>query len=288
MKNWFTANYIPTTIERSEVSNRVGRTIQRISKAYRDDGVYRIIHASALKFFDGTVGYHYYRHWHSPTRFSFQGEVYPYFHHNYNRTWRNERAVEVPIIWNTVNRYQGRNVLEIGNVLSHYFPVSHTIVDKYETATGVINLDVVDLDLKMKYDLIISISTLEHVGWDERPREPGKIERAIANLQRCLAPGGNIVVTLPVGYNTEMDRLLDCGEIRFANMYYMRRLGADNWVEVDRDGIEGATYDHLLMCSNAVMIGTFENEPLLGKKSDNWRNEKGGTVQLPEARDQGS
>ena len=56
---------------------------------------------------------------------------------------------------------------------------------------------------------IVSISTIEHVGWDETPRDPNKIPRALENLTtRCLAPGGEIVVTLPIGYNTYLDKLL--------------------------------------------------------------------------------
>jgi hypothetical protein len=43
-----------------------------------------------------------------------------------------------------VNKYVGRNVLEVGNVLSHYFPVHHDVLDKYEKAKGVINEDVVE------------------------------------------------------------------------------------------------------------------------------------------------
>ena len=56
---------------------------------------------------------------------------------------------------------------------------------------------------------IVSISTMEHVGWDETPRDPKKIPLALENLTtRCLAPGGEIVVTLPIGYNTYLDKLL--------------------------------------------------------------------------------
>ena len=55
---------------------------------------------------------------------------------------------------------------------------------------------------------IMSISTIEHVGWDETPRDPKKILLALENLTGCLASGGEIVVTLSIGYNTYLDRLL--------------------------------------------------------------------------------
>ena len=96
----------------------------------------------------------------------------------------NERAIEVPIVWKIVSEYSEGRILEVGNVLSHYFSVCHDILDKYEKADGVINQDVVNFWAPNKYELIVSISTLEHVGWDESPRDPNKILRAIENLKR--------------------------------------------------------------------------------------------------------
>jgi len=55
---------------------------------------------------------------------------------------------------------------------------------------------------------IVSISTIEHMGWDETPRDPKKIPLALENLIECLAPGGEVVVTLPMGYNIYLDKLL--------------------------------------------------------------------------------
>ena len=44
-------------------------------------------------------------------------------------------------------------LLEIGNVLSHYFKWDHDVVDKYEKVEGVINEDVVDFRPSKKYDI---------------------------------------------------------------------------------------------------------------------------------------
>ena len=41
------------------------------------------------------------------------------------------------------------------------------------------------------YDLIISISTLEHIGWDEAPRDDTKILRALDNLMSLLSENGD-------------------------------------------------------------------------------------------------
>lgn len=110
--------------------------------------------------------------------------------------------------------------------------MNYDILDKYEKADSVINQDVVGFHPSKNYELIVSISTLEHVGWDENPRNPYKILRAIENLKRCLATGGKLVVTLPLGYNFEMDRLFQGGRMQFTKQYYLRRISGDNkWVE---------------------------------------------------------
>src|SRR3990167_11221224 len=132
-----------------------------------------------------------------PTKtFTFQGSQYNYFFHKYNVAWRNERTVEIPIIKKFVDEYKGKNILEVGNVLSHYFLVRHDIIDKYEKAKNVFNQDITEYKLEKKYDLIISVSTLEHVGWEEKPKNPEKYEIAISCLKKMLAKKGKLLVTL--------------------------------------------------------------------------------------------
>jgi len=189
--------------------------------------------------------------------FTFQGKTYSYFSHPYNTTWNNERAVEIPIIWEIVKKHSGRNILEVGNVLSHYFPVDHEIVDKYEKAHGVINQDVVEFSSPKKYDLIISVSALEHVGWDESPRDPTKVLRAIENLKRHLSPEGEIVITLPLGYNPELDKLLREGKIQFTKRFCLKRTSeGDEWKEVNWDDIRNVKYgEPFPNAANGVVIG---------------------------------
>jgi SAM-dependent methyltransferase len=201
----------------------------------------------------------YYKAFKSGKTFTFQGRPYHYFYHTYNTTWKNERAIEVPIVLEIVQKNHGKRILEVGNVLSHYFPVSHDILDRYEKSEGVINKDVVDFQPSCKYDLIVSISTLEHVGWDETPREPGKILRAIENLRNCLAPEGEIVVTLPSGSNSEVDKLVKKGKIQFSKRYHLKRISKDNrWVEVDWNDISNAKYGTPFPFGNALIIGFIE------------------------------
>jgi SAM-dependent methyltransferase len=177
--------------------------------------------------------------------FRFQGKTYPYFYRRYNRTLDNERIVEVPIVWDEVKRHAPARVLEVGNVLTHYFPIKHEVVDKYEQASGVIHADVVDYEPGRRYDLIATISTLEHVGWDEEPRDPEKFLRAVEHLATLLAPGGTLLVTLPLGYNPEVDRFLADGRVPFTSVGYLKRDSRDNvWHEASWSEVAGTAYVH--------------------------------------------
>ena len=189
--------------------------------------------------------------------FSFQGHKYHYFYSFINSTWVSERSVEIPIVMEIIKKNQGKKILEIGNVLSHYFKFEHSIVDKYEIANGVINQDVVDFKSKEKYDLIVSISTLEHVGWDETPRDDMKIVRAIENLKSLVRPnGGMIVVTLPLGYNFALDKLLKDKVIQFTEQYYLVRISKGNeWREASWKDVQNAKYAKPFPNANAVVIG---------------------------------
>jgi hypothetical protein len=192
-----------------------------------------------------------------PRTFTFQERAYPYFSHPYNFTWSNERAVEIPVVWEAVGQCSGR-VLEVGNVLSHYFRGRHEIVDKYERSKRVRNLDVLDLGSDgsgARYDLIVSISTLEHVGWDEQPRDPGKVIRAILHLADQLNPGGRLLATLPLGYNSNLDGLLAEGALPFTRISYLRRRSTFSWQEAGWDEVAGCRYGHPWPAASGLAIG---------------------------------
>jgi len=206
---------------------------------------------------------HLYRRLFHKTRvFRFNGQKFSYFEHPYNRTWLNERAVEIPIIWNLMKQYAPSDVLEIGNVISHYFDFGHVIVDKYEKAHGVIQQDVVQLNLPGRFSLIATISTLEHVGWDETPRVSEKHLAAIANLKQHLAPNGLLVATFPIGYNSNMDDDLNAGRLGFDDIQYFKRLTVEDWQQVSADNTRGAIYNSPFRAANAIAIGFYTNKAM--------------------------
>lgn len=188
--------------------------------------------------------------------FELMGRRYAYLYHRHKLTWLTERAVEVPVAQAIVDGAAGKRVLEIGNVLSHYRPQTHLVLDKYEQAPGVLNRDVVDLDDLGQFDLIVAVSTLEHVGWDEAPRDPDKPLRAIDALRAALAPGGRLVITAPVGYNPALDAAFRSGHAGLSRAAAMRREpGTARWRELAPDEAWTTPYDFLIFRARAVLFG---------------------------------
>lgn len=239
--------------------------LSRAQQVYREKGI-RYCFQSAVKkasrkvrrYYESNLELYVYKLLMNRS-FVFQARTYSYFYHKYNTTWKGERAVEIPIVREIMRSTSGR-VLEVGNVLSHYFKVDHDVIDKYEKGEGVVNEDVVDFRPLGKYDLILSISTLEHVGWDEKPRESGKILRAIRNLRDLLTPEGRLVVTLPLGYNPEMDGLLEEGRLGFSECFCLKRVSKNNeWKEVEWREICGSRYAYPFLGANGLVIGIIDN-----------------------------
>lgn len=139
--------------------------------------------------------------------------------HPYNTTIQNERAIELAVAFHWMDSRPAGDGLELGNVTSHYRRPWHRIVDLHEEAAGVENLDV--FDIEGQYDWIVSISTIEHVWWDDR-RHPTGAAQAIGHLLSLLRPGGSMLVTVPLGWNPELDLRLP--------------MNADHWVCYHRRG----------------------------------------------------
>lgn len=192
----------------------------------------------------------------SARTFEFNGHDYHYFYHPYNLAWRNERSIEVPIARDFLLAHHGDEVLEVGNVLSHYGEEGHDVLDLYETADGVVNQDAADWKTDKRYGLIISISTLEHIGWDESPRRPEKVLQAVDNLIGLLAAGGEFVASAPLGYNPFLDSLIEQRRLPFDELYALERISRSNrWRQTEVDSVLGASYEPRAFRARAIFIG---------------------------------
>lgn len=221
-------------------------------------GVYKNIRKYGTKISDFCQS-EYYKKSRGKNSFVFNNQKYKYFIHPYNRTWKNERIIEIPIAKKILEDYKNKKILEIGNVLSHYCLISHDVLDKYETAKNVINKDVVNFKSSKKYDLIISISTLEHVGWDEEIKDSTKVLKAIRNLKKLLNVKGQIIITHPWGYNKNMDKLINTGKIAFKDKFLMIRKSKKNkWVQIPWEKNLKIKYGSPYFGANCVLIGVLK------------------------------
>ncbi len=190
--------------------------------------------------------------------FTFDGRRHRYGVHAYNTTWRNERTVEIPLVAAVMDRHVRGAILEVGNVMHHYGRTGHDVVDRYEPGPGVANVDIVDFRPERRYDLIVSASTLEHVGFDEDVEDPGKPVRAVRHLATLLAPGGLLFVTFPLGYNRDVDLATRENAFGFDALGYLQRVSGptNRWHEVSADAVRRARYGLPYPAANAVAVGT--------------------------------
>lgn len=188
-------------------------------------------------------------------RFAFRGTDLPYIFARYNNSYRNERTVEISIAKWFLSESTGRT-LEVGNVMSHYGVRGHIVLDKYEIIPGVLNDDIVEFVPEQPFDTVISISTLEHVGWDEKPREPNKVLRAFDAVKNCIASEGRMLITVPIGHNKTLDGALRTGEIKFPQESWLVRTSRSNeWIETDRDEALCKEYGQPYRNANAIYAG---------------------------------
>lgn len=225
-----------------------------------------VIHLARMstitRIFVDVLAYAYYKVFRSNKFFYFQKRKFQYYYHPYNNTVASERIIEIPISKYILDQYEheGKQILEMGNVLSHYFPTTHDILDKYEKGTDVINEDVVNFKPSKKYDLIISVSTMEHVGWTYgEKKNPDKFLKGVENLKKLLKNNGTMAVTFPLFYRQDLSELIAKKKMPFNKNYFMKRISFLNeWVEIGfNEAMKGNWYDKYFANANILYIGIY-------------------------------
>lgn len=188
-----------------------------------------------------------------------------------------ERTVEIPFI---LSQYRGEaRVLEIG--FAHAEPRYVEALASLEIPL-LVGLDLVPGDPKLAqvftavlgdvrtplfcegaFDLVLLVSTVEHVGRDNSNygiggHGPASDEhpdhRAIARIARWLAPGGRVLLTVPFGrfedhgwlinYDAaHLDALVAASGLDVASSRYYEQRGG--WVPCDRDEVRNRGYGSL-------------------------------------------
>ena len=181
--------------------------------------------------------------------FEWWGQRLAYHDHSYNTTRRNERAVELPVAEAWLR--PELRTLEVGNVLSHYgIGPKRRVVDRYESGEGVENLDI--FSIEGDYEQIVSLSTLEHVRWDEQPRENDGAIRALEHLLTLLDPGGRMLLSVPTGWNDPLDEALTTRDFGCTRACTIVRDG-NGWRQTDE--VEITPYGFPPGWAGAVWIG---------------------------------
>lgn len=191
--------------------------------------------------------------------FRWHDTLLPYWDAEYNNTRNNERAVELSIVhaWREASPIRVLGGLEVGNVLAHYGAEwRRRVVDRYEVADGVENIDVAEIT--GAYPWIVAVSTVEHVGVDDGSDQPDLAVAAVHHLRSLLAPGGRMLVTVPFGYNLELDDAIAAGEFGVIRQATMHRHGdgddVPTWTQAE-DPVAPRPYDRVVRSARAVWIG---------------------------------
>lgn len=147
--------------------------------------------------------------------FEYNGRIYPYFDDSCNMTRITERAVEIPIALDLFNH--AVRPLEVGAVLPQYLPSwgerAHEVIDLYEIYPDVVNADVLTFEAFAVFDLVICISTLDHLN------SADEVRTAVSRMKSWLVPGGVLFATVPHGQPPEigggswLDELVLSGEL---------------------------------------------------------------------------
>lgn len=176
-----------------------------------------------------------------------------YFDHPYNRTRENERAIEIPLALEFIVSHHGPG-LEVGNVLGNYLTPHWTVVDLFERAPHVLNVDITEYDPIVRFGWVVAISTLEHVGWDAGPPDPPKALRALGRLRSLLTSEGALFVTIPTGWNAYLDgHLPTLAEIATRHAFYARNPDG-TWSEAE---LEPLAYDHTIPSATGLLVAEY-------------------------------
>lgn len=191
------------------------------------------------------------------TSFLYNGTSLEYFFHSYNNFRITERTIEIPVVGYYLKKMRpGGEILEIGNVSSHYYthfkelfkkPID--IVDKHEKGFNVVNTDIGEYQPDKKYDFIFSISTFEHMDEERKNQNSSSVNPetcyAIENIRyvtrNLLKPGCTFMLTIPLGQSTEFDRGFSSGDLKkipckSMNFFLFRRIRELAWMQIPMEG----------------------------------------------------
>jgi hypothetical protein len=190
------------------------------------------------------------------------GEPIP-LHYEFRRwAWRTERCVEIALGRRFLAAHQPANVLEVGNVMPLAGFRGHSVLDKYEMGEGVINEDIVGFTPGRSYSLVLSLSTLEHVGLDEEPQDLNKAANALLSMAALVEPDGALVVTIPVGYHRRLEQTFTGADSVFDSVTLLVKTSRmARWEHRPLSLLDRLNYGAPYACGNGLLVGV-RGDPL--------------------------
>lgn len=188
--------------------------------------------------------------------FQYNNTLYPYFGAVYQNTRLNERTVEVSVALSYYN--QALRPLEVGAVLPHYIPGwpkrKHEVIDLNEQFPAVVNADVLTYEPIGQHDLVLCISTLDHLC------NADEVVTAVKRMKSWVNRGGLLYATIPanqpskVGGGQWLDDLVLSGALDMP-MYRMDKTDPENhfWQQVDMS-TPPKLYGHPTTWANTVYL----------------------------------
>ncbi len=177
-------------------------------------------------------------------------------------TWANERCVELALARALMAGIAPERLLEVGRVTPHYFPGSHVVVDKYEP--GSLQVDIADFKSSCRFDLVLSVSTFEHIAFDEPGAPPtpeavaAKVSAALDKCRSILAPGGLLAITVPLGYNPALDTMIATGKLGWDRASWFKRFPRRRWRQVPRAEAVRCRYGSPHPFANAILLAEWD------------------------------
>lgn len=195
----------------------------------------------------------------------------------YNSAHLNERAIEVPIGKWFLDRYP--NLIELGAVLPYYYECIHSVYDLNDEYKHSLKIDFSHLDLDFTGKDVLSISTIEHVGFNDYSKAPflGSPEMPLSMkyrydkcrwgegfkcIEKIMAEAANFLITIPLGFNPTIDEML--GLLDESKYFVIKRINKGNLWRLDLDKSLNYKYGSPFKNANALCVIT-NNKELLCK-----------------------
>lgn len=179
-----------------------------------------------------------------------------YFYHEYNRTWENERFIEVPIAKYFIDKFNINNCIELGAVMPYYGYECPVVIDPHDSYDKCHRINGLDYDYTDKN--VVSISTIEHFKPDEYNNR--KINDGFTCLTKIIKESSNYLITWPIGYNKILDTTVANSNIKYT---ILKRVNMENHWEVDISNTVDYKYGYvdknlngLFPYANAICIVT--------------------------------